>query len=143
MLSLTCKASIKAVIYLGSIQDADRRASIKEIAEYIGENEHTVGKLLQRLVHKKIIHSVKGPHGGFYITEQQAQQPIIRVVEAIDGQEVYHHCGLGLNECNDSRPCPFQESFKPIREQFQSMCISKRICDLYENVNKGLTYLAG
>ena len=44
MLSITCKASIKAVIYLGSRAHLNTKASIKEISEFTNENEHTVGK---------------------------------------------------------------------------------------------------
>ena len=71
MLSVTCKASIKAVIYLGSKSHLAEKASIKEVAEFINENEHTVGKLLQKLVKEELINSAKGPNGGFYINEKQ------------------------------------------------------------------------
>ena len=74
MLSLTCKASIKAVIYLGSKSDSGKKSSIKEIAEFSNENEHTVGKLLQKLVKEKIINSAKGPNGGFCISAKQKRQ---------------------------------------------------------------------
>ena len=67
MLSLTCKAAIKAVVYLGLRVESGDKSSIKEIADFIDENEHTVGKLLQTLVKKDIINSAKGPTGGFYL----------------------------------------------------------------------------
>lgn len=143
MLSVTCKASIKAVIYLGSISDADKRSSILEIAEYINENEHTVGKLLQKLVKENIINSAKGPHGGFYITEKQKNQPVINIIHSIDGKYVFEQCGLGFSKCSETRPCPFHNDFKPVRELFKKMCSEKRIKDLYENVNNGLAFLIG
>lgn len=143
MLSLTCKASIKAVIYLGSVSDAGRKISIKDIASYINENEHTVGKLLQKLVKGGIIHSTKGPNGGFYITDDQKDQPIINIVHTIDGREIFTGCGLGLSKCNESHPCPLHNDFKPIRQNFEQMCRDKKISDLYENVNKGIAYLIG
>lgn len=141
MLSVTCKASIKAVVFLGSRLSTGERASIKEVALFINENEHTVGKLLQKLVKEEIIQSAKGPNGGFYITAQQTQQEIIRIVEAIDGEAVFKQCGLGLSTCTETRPCPLHNGYKPIRELFRSMCNDNRICDLYENVNEGLAYL--
>lgn len=143
MLSLTCKASIKAVIYLGSNYDSGKKSSFKEIAEFINENEHTVGKLLQKLVKEKIINSVKGPNGGFYISSKQKEQPIIDIIHAIDGKDVFKQCGLGLSKCSETRPCPFHNDFKPIRELFKKMCSEKNVSDLYENVNSGLAYLIG
>lgn len=143
MLSLTCKASIKAVIYLGSQSHLDTKASIKQVAEYTNENEHTVGKLLQKLVKENIINSTKGPNGGFYITDKQKKQPVIHIIHAIDGKEVFNQCGLGLSKCSEKRPCPFHDDFKSVRDLFKKMCQEKKICELYENVNNGMTYLIG
>ncbi len=143
MLSLTCKASIKAVVFLGSRLASGERSSLKDVATYIGENEHTVGKLLQRLVKAGIIQSAKGPGGGFFITAQQADQRVIRIVLAIDGEDIFTQCSLGLNKCSDVRPCPFHEDFKPIREQFKKLCQSRRVRDLFEDVNNGLAHLTG
>ncbi len=143
MLSLGCKAAIKAVIYLGSKSGTAEKSGIREIAEFINENEHTVAKLLQKLVKEDIIKSAKGPNGGFYVTAKQNNQPVINIVKAIDGKEVFNQCGLGLSKCSESRPCPFHNDFKPIRDQFKQLCQEKLIHELYENVNNGLAYLVG
>jgi len=143
MLSLSCKAAIKAVIYLGSQFESGRRTGIREVADYIDENEHTVGKLLQKLVRENIIKSAKGPNGGFYITARQRNQRVITIVEAIDGKEVFSQCGLGLSKCSENRPCPFHDDFKPIREGFKQLCLEKRISELDEKVNNGLFHLIG
>ncbi len=143
MLSLSCKAAIKAVIYLGSQYDSGAKSGIKDVAEFINENEHTVGKILQKLVKENIINSAKGPNGGFYITKAQKHIRIIEIVESIDGEEVFRQCGLGLSKCSESRPCPFHNDFKPVRELFKKMCQEKKIYDLCKNVNSGLTYLIG
>jgi Rrf2 family protein len=143
MLSLSCKAAIKAVIFLGLKFETGERFSIKDVASHINENEHTIGKILQKLVKQHIIYSVKGPNGGFYISQKQIQQPIINIVEAIDGREIFKQCGLGLAKCSESHPCPFHNDFKPVRELFKKMCEEKKIIDLYLNVNQGMSFLTG
>lgn len=143
MLSLTCKASIKAVIYLGSKSDTGEKLSIKDVAKCINENEHTVGKLLQKLVREKIINSTKGPNGGFYISAQQKKKSVIEIVHAIDGKNVFKQCGLGLSKCSESNPCPFHNDFKPIRQQFEKMCLDTKVDTLYQNLNSGLSRLVG
>jgi Rrf2 family protein len=143
MLSLTCKASIKAVIYLGSKSDTGEKLSIKDVAKCINENEHTVGKLLQKLVREKIINSTKGPNGGFYISAQQQKKSVIEIVHAIDGKNVFKQCGLGLSKCSESNPCPFHNDFKPIRQQFEKMCLDTKVDTLYQNLNSGLSRLVG
>jgi Rrf2 family protein len=141
MLSLTCKTAIKAVIYLAS--KSGERAGIKEITEYINANEHTVGKLLQTLVKENVINSVKGPNGGFFITQQQMHLPIINIILAIDGKNVFEGCGLGLSKCSAIHPCPIHNDYKIVRDQLKSMCNRKKIQDLCHTVNDGIAYLVG
>lgn len=143
MLSLTCKTAIKAVIYLASKFETGEKAGIKEIAEYINASEHTVGKMLQTLVKEKVINSLKGPTGGFFITAKQINQPIINIVVAIDGLDVFNQCGLGLSKCSATHPCPMHDDYKVIRDQFKEMCRLKKVSDLCESVNEGLAYLMG
>ncbi|NUQ24289.1 MAG: Rrf2 family transcriptional regulator [Saprospiraceae bacterium] len=143
MLSLTCRAAIKAVIFLGSKFDSGEKFSIKEIADAIDENEHTVGKLLQKLVKESVVNSSKGPTGGFYITAEQSQQKVIRIVEAIDGKDIFKQCGLGLSKCSETRPCPFHNDYKPIRDLFETMYNNKLVYELYTNVNAGGAFLKG
>lgn len=140
-MSLTCKTAIKAVIYLASKRDTGEKSSVKEIAAFIAASEHTVGKFLQILVKQNIINSVKGPSGGFYISGVQFKKPIIRIIEAIDGPEVFKECGLGLKKCSSAQPCPIHDDFKEIRDRFELMCRKKTLDDLCGPMNIGLTYL--
>lgn len=141
MLSVTCKAAIKAVIYLGSMFDSGKKFGIREIAEQIDENEHTVGKLLQKLVKEGLINSAKGPNGGFYIAGNQKAKPVLAIVEAIDGDDVFNQCGLGLHKCSAAHPCPIHDDFKSVREGFRILCTEKTIEDLCAPVNSGVAYL--
>jgi Rrf2 family protein len=143
MLSLTCKTAIKAVIYLASKFESGEKAGIKEIAEFIDASEHSVGKMLQILVKEGAINSAKGPAGGFYITAKQKNQPVINIIHAIDGKEVFNECGLGLSKCSATHPCPMHNDYKIIRDQFKTMCQQKRMSELCETVNDGLAYLIG
>ena len=143
MLSLTCKTAIKAVISLASKSKTGEKAGILEIAEYINASEHTVAKLLQALVKEKVINSTKGPSGGFYISNQQQKLPIINIIEAIDGKEVFKECGLGLSKCSASHPCPIHNDYKESRDLMENLFKRKRIVDLCEPVNSGMAYLIG
>ncbi|WP_343674115.1 Rrf2 family transcriptional regulator [Chitinophaga sp.] len=143
MLSFTCKTAIKAVIYLSSKFGRGENAGMKEIAESIDASEHTVGKLLQVLVKQGVIKSVKGPAGGFFISEAQMQQPIMNIVEAIDGKQVFKECGLGLSKCSATHPCPIHHEYGKARDLIAELFNSKRIADLCEPVNSGVAYLIG
>lgn len=141
MLSVTCKTAIKAVVFLASKIDTDNKASIKEIAEDINGSEHTVGKLLQKLVKANVIKSSKGPTGGFYINSKQMQIAIIKIIEAIDGDAVFKECGLGLSTCSSKRPCPIHNDYKKVRDQFEQFYKNKTVADLCKTVNNGSGFL--
>ena len=143
MLSNTCKTAIKAVIYLSSKFNTEENAGIKEIAEYINASQHTVGKILQILVRHRVINSVKGHSGGFYISKDQQNQPVINIVEAIDGKEVFKSCGLGLSKCSASHPCPIHDDYKAARDMIEKIFREKKIKDLCDPVTTGLAYLIG
>jgi len=143
MLSHTCKTAIRAVIFLASTSEQGKRSGIREIAGIIDASEHTVGKLLQVLVKHNIINSAKGPSGGFYISSSQQRQPIINIVEAIDGKALFKECGLGLSKCSSRHPCPIHDDYRGVRDLFEKLCHEKTIADLGGPVNDGLTYLVG
>nr|WP_294899427.1 Rrf2 family transcriptional regulator [uncultured Pedobacter sp.] len=143
MLSNTCKNAIKAVIYLASKENHSEKAGVKEVAQNINASEHTVSKILQNLVKQKIINSIKGPTGGFFITEQQRQQPIINIVNTIDGKDVFTECGLGLSHCSSSHPCPIHDQYKIGREIIQTIFTQNSINVLCGPVESGLAHLIG
>jgi Rrf2 family protein len=143
MLSKTCKTAIKAVIYLCSKFDTQQNAGIKEIAEFINASEHTVGKILQTLVKQNVIKSMKGPTGGFYISKEQQKQPIIKIVEAIDGPQIFTSCGLGLSKCSATHPCPIHNDYKKVRDLMEKLFREKNVDALCKPVSNGLAYLMG
>ena len=143
MLSYTCKTAIKAVIFLAIKHESGEKFAIREISEYLEASEHTVGKLLQTLVKQGIINSLKGPTGGFFMTQIQMEQPIINVVLAIDGNSVFKDCGLGLNKCSSLNPCPIHYEYKEARDLIEQLFQTKKIIDLCKPVNAGMAYLFG
>lgn len=143
MLSKTCKNAIKAVIYLCSKYKSGENAGIKEVAEFINASEHTVGKILQTLVKQNVIKSLKGPSGGFFISKEQQKQPIINIVEAIDGEQIFKSCGLGLSQCSAKHPCPIHDDYKEVRDLMEKLFREKNVLSLCEPVSNGLAYLMG
>lgn len=143
MLSYTCKIAVKAVVYLATKYESGEKAAIKEIAGYLEASEHTVGKMLQTLVKKEVINSLKGPAGGFYISEDQRKQTLMTIVEAIDGVQVFRECGLGLSKCSATHPCPIHHEYKEARDILEKIFKTKRVTDVCDPVNNGLAYLFG
>lgn len=142
MLSQTCQIAIKAAIYLSQQKGKNGpRVGVLIIAKEINASEHTVGKVLQRLVKSKIVCSQKGPSGGFYMTDAQRNLPIIKIVYAIDGVDTFRKCALGLNNCSASHPCPIHEDYEKARGEVEKVFRRRRIIELCEKVEEGISYL--
>jgi Rrf2 family protein len=112
MFSKACEYAIRAVLYIAIKSIDGSRLSIKEIAKEIDSPEPFTAKILQALSRERIISSVKGPNGGFYLAPKAKPIPLAAIVKAIDGDDVLHSCALGLKECSDKFPCPIHEDIK-------------------------------
>lgn len=142
MFSKTCEYGIKAAIFIAMKSGKGERTSLQDIANEIDSPASFTAKILQKMVHSKIIESVKGPHGGFEITPVQASRVrLAEIVASIDGDSIYTGCGLGLRNCNEKKPCPVHHRFKQIRDDLRTMLESTTLFDLSADVTNGLAFL--
>lgn len=142
MFSKACEYGIRAAIYITNASKAKQRVSLRDIAQAIDSPEAFTAKILQQLARSGIIRSLKGPSGGFEVDdEQRARIRAIDIVSAIDGDQIFHGCGLGLKACNEHKPCPVHDKFKVIRDQLRDMLAGTTIAELAENVNDGMAVL--
>jgi Rrf2 family protein len=105
-------------------------------------NEHTLGKLLQMLVKKGVISSSKGPSGGFFMTSDQVKAPVLQVVLALDGDELFTACGLGLPHCSASKPCPMHYAYAKVRDQLEHIFRTNSIEAISKDISKGAAFLS-
>ena len=128
-------------MYIAANSSEDKRIGIKPIAEKLEIPSHFLGKILQKLARENIIHSVKGPHGGFYTTNEDVEQKLIVVVDAIDGPEVFYSCAVGLKECSDEKPCPLHHEIGPYRNSLRDSLSNNSIKHFADSLEKDGTYL--
>lgn len=142
MFSKACEYAIRATLHIASHSQSGERVGLKEIAEAAGSPVAFTAKILQQLVREDVIHSVKGPNGGFEMTHEQLRDVKLRqIVSAIDGDQIYRGCGLGLETCDESRPCPVHDQFKRVRDELHHMLETTSVRDLANGLNTGLTFL--
>jgi len=139
--SKTCEYAMRAVFFVAHRTANGGRVGIKEIATGIDSPEHFLAKILQDLSRRGIIQSVKGPNGGFFVDSVNLQRPLSEVVEAVDGNGLFTGCGLGLEYCSETNPCPLHNEFKSIRNQIQQMLTTTTIGEFNEDLNLGITSL--
>ena len=137
MLSKTAEYALRAMVYVALHGGAGKKIGIKEIAKELELPLHFIGKILQDLVRKGIIGSLKGPNGGFYLHGLASEITIMDVVRVIDGVEAFKRCGLGLKNCSDAHPCPLHHDFKIYRDGLAAIFTRKTIQDLVLEVESG------
>lgn len=142
MFSKACEYGIKAMIYIATQSMKGSRVKIGDIAEHVGSPEAFTAKILGALTKQDFVRSYTGPYGGFEIgTERLKEIKVSEIVFAIDGDSIYKGCGLGLNECNSSRPCPMHDRFVKIRDELKIMLETTSIYDLTTGLKSGATIL--
>jgi Rrf2 family protein len=119
----------------------DSKIGIKEIAKELDLPAHYLGKILQQLTKNKIIQSIKGPNGGFYLDKKSQEIKLIRVIEVIDDLDFFTNCGLGLKECSEDHPCPLHDDFKIYRDGLWGLFNSKSILDLVSKIEDGNAFI--
>ncbi len=136
MFSKRCEYGLRALTVIGEAGKEDRKVGIKEICNLAKTPESFTAKILQDLVRRNIIDSLKGPNGGFYFSKNLDDISIYDVVLAIDGEEIFTKCGLGLSECNAKKPCPFHNQFETVRSELFKVCSNNSLNELLEGFYK-------
>lgn len=141
MLSKTCEYAIRAMMYVAQKTKDGEKVGIKAIAKGINSPEHFMAKILQELSRKDLLQSTKGPNGGFYLDSRHLKYSLADIVKAIDGEKLFKDCGLGLENCSESKPCPLHDEFKAIRERIKIMLQNAKVGEFTERLDVGLNYL--
>lgn len=141
MFSKACEYAIRAMLFIAQKSENGSKIGIKEISKGIDAPEYFLAKILQDLSRKDIVQSIKGPNGGFYLDESGRKCTLADIVKAVDGDDLFIGCGLGLKICSEKNPCPLHDEFKIIRKKIYSMLESATVAEFNLDLMKGLRYL--
>lgn len=142
MFSKATEYALRAVIHIARKSSKENKLGLAEIADSIDSPQSFTAKILQQLTaENKIISSVRGPNGGFYITEKAKKQPVRVILKAMGEDEMLGQCLLGLKKCSDVKPCPMHHQYKLIKEQLICLFENKTINDLANEMTEGNAYI--
>jgi Rrf2 family protein len=131
MLSSTCKYGIRAVIFIASRPEQKINTGLREIAEKLNIQQPYLAKVLQILSKKKILHSSKGPHGGFTLMVPAAELSLMDIIDAIDGRDFFDSCYITGEKCNFDQPergvCILHNDLRKEKVRLESFFSSKSI----------------
>lgn len=94
MLSKTAEYALRTVACLAG--DAGQAESADLLCEQTKVPRRYLHKVLQDLVHARLVHSRPGPRGGYSLARSPDEITILDVVNAVAPLERIRHCPLGL-----------------------------------------------
>lgn len=137
MFSKTTEYALRATIFIAQKGTIDNKLGIDEISKAIDSPQPFTAKILQMLTKEnKVVSSVRGPNGGFFMTAESRKLPAKAVLEAVFEEDVLRSCILGLNRCSEQKPCPMHSEYKMIRQQLINLFEKKTIQYLADETSK-------
>jgi len=119
MLNKATKYAIWVLVYTKKQNDKGLKPGIEEIARKIGGPRFYMAKILQKLVAKGIIKSLKGKGGGYFFDKSNPEITIKELMEEDEIKKVFSTCILGMKGCGAETPCSLYNKWCMIIKDFE------------------------
>lgn len=131
-----CEYALRALTAIPPERAADKISAI-ELCASAGIPEPFTRKALQVLSHAGFLKAVPGPGGGYRLTRHPKEITLLEIVLAVDGEDTFDGCLMGLPQCNDRKPCPVHETWKEVKGQLLKKLTRKTLYELMKVQQQG------
>lgn len=115
VISKSGEYGLRALMYMVAHRDKGEFVNIRHMADHLDISFHFLTKILQDLTQKGFLHSYRGPNGGIAFLRQPENILLAEVVRALEGEDFFDKCLLGLPGCGQLAPCPLHHIWKGIK----------------------------
>ena len=132
-ISEAASLAMHAMAYLAGASN-EVRCSTKKIAAVLNASEHHLSKVLQRLVRAGLLHSIRGPTGGFTIRRAPDEISLLDVLKAIEGSAGLRNCLFPRRICKGEKcilGSLIETHNKQLLEHLRSTTLSE-LMDVYQ-----------
>ena len=141
LLSKACEYGIRAALYLASL-DEEGYVPISRISDDLDLSFPFLTKIFQQLNDAGLLESHRGPSGGVALTRSPDSITLYEVIVAIDGEELFTECVLGLPGCAEEKPCPFHDVWVEESERLEEVFRKKTLGEMAREVGSSDIRLA-
>lgn len=139
--SKSCEHVVRVIEYMVSARTQDVFLA-KKICTKLKIPEFYTRKGLQTLSRLGVLKSIKGPGGGYQISDDAGQLSVLEIIQAVDGKNTYNHCVMGISKCNNNNPCAIHDVWADAKKVILGTLASVSLRDLNAGTlhkkNKGL-----
>ena len=133
ILSKACEYALRATLHLVRLKSSGF-VSIKAISDDLDISFPFLTKIFQKLTQAGILHSFRGPNGGIALARPASSVTLYEIVVAVDGEDMFRECVLGLPGCGERKPCPLHARWAHERERLKAMFHAETLADMAERL---------
>jgi Rrf2 family protein len=127
LLSQTAEYALRAVLHLAG-QPAGSSVRVPALAAATGVPRNYLSKTLHLLVRAGVLHSTRGPAGGFRLAGDPRRLTLRQVVAPFAGPDT-RRCLMNDTPCGD-QPCAVHARWVPVRRQLDAFFGATNVADL-------------
>ncbi len=131
ILSQTAVYALRAVVHLADSTDG-RLVRVDDMAEALDVPRNYLSKILHALARAGVLHSTRGPGGGFALAVPAPELRLLDIVKHFDPIGEGRVCLLGRSTCNDADPCAAHDHWQATSLEFRSFFRDTTVADLSE-----------
>jgi Rrf2 family protein len=131
MLRLSKKADYALLALRHLAAHADRGAvSARELAESYDIPSELLAKVLQKLVHARLLESHQGTRGGYVLSRPAGAMSVAEVIQVIDGPLTVTACSEVDHSCDQFSKCNIRDPLWRIKDRIVSALSSTSVAEL-------------
>jgi len=127
LVSQGAQYAISAIIALSKLQNTVISAA--ELSRQLRCPAAYLSQILSKLKSPGILGSQRGLNGGVYLARSLDAITVYDVITAIDSDEFFSTCFMGINGCGHIEPCPFHNFWSVEREKIKKWLQSTTFSD--------------
>lgn len=128
-----CEYAIRAMSQVAP-RDGEEYFTAKAVCHKSGAPELSTRKIFQALVQRGLLKATPGPGGGYTFARPPEKLTMLSLIEAIDGQETFNRCVMGLSTCSNRRACPLHATWVKAKKRLLGALAATTLQDLQEAV---------
>ena len=127
LLPQTTEYALRAMLHIAARHPAKVR--VGDIAGAVGAPSNYLSKTLSQLVSAGLLHSARGPRGGFRLAHPPGGLTIGRIA-AVFSDASPRRCLLGHGICGQTPHCPAHERWQPVARSVGAFLDTTTLADL-------------
>ncbi len=132
-----CAYALRALV-CAAATDGGKRFKATTICRRAGIPEAYTRKVFQALVQGKFLRAVLGPGGGYELSRPPGEISILEVIRAVDGEDTFDQCIMGLPQCGCEQPCPLHPVWEEAKKALLQRLAQNTLQDLVTSTTSSI-----